>query len=60
MPFEGIKVTALVGSPRRQNTLHLVQVIEDELKRLGSVEVEYVFLGERNIEFCRGCMQCMA
>lgn len=49
-----------MGSPRRQNTLHLVEIVEDELKRLGPVSVEYVFLSERNIEFCRGCMQCMA
>jgi multimeric flavodoxin WrbA len=60
MPEQTLKVTALIGSPRRKNTLHLVEIIEDELKRLGDVKVEYVLLGERNIEFCRGCMTCLA
>jgi multimeric flavodoxin WrbA len=60
MPRNPLAITALIGSPRRQNTLHLVEIVEDELKKLGNVQVDYVFLGERNIEFCRGCMQCMA
>lgn len=60
MPDNGMVITALIGSPRRRNTLRLVQVVEDELKRLGNVKVEYVFLAERRIEPCRGCMLCLS
>jgi len=60
MPKEALTIAALIGSPRHQNTLHVVEVIEDELKKLGPVKMEYIFLAERNIEPCRGCMACMA
>jgi len=53
-------IVALMGSPRRKNTLRLVEIIVDEMNKLGPVNVEYVFLAERHIEPCRGCMQCLA
>lgn len=60
MPDNTKTITAIIGSPRRKNTLYLVEIVEAELKRLGPVNVEYVFLAERNIEFCGGCMVCLA
>jgi multimeric flavodoxin WrbA len=42
------------------NTLKLVGIVEEELRRLGPVEVEHVQLSEKRIEPCRGCILCMA
>ncbi len=60
MPEHALSIVALIGSPRRRNTLHLVEVVEDELAKLCDVKVEYVFLAERRIEPCRGCMLCLS
>lgn len=59
MPDRELVVTAIIGSPRRRNTHHMVEVVEAELKRLGGVRVEYLHLAELRVEPCRGCVLCM-
>lgn len=52
------RVTAFVGSARKQHTLHSVQRFLDDLHALGEVETEVVRLGDCRIETCRGCKRC--
>ena len=53
-----MKIIAVIGSPRKGNTYHIVSLIEQEMQKLGSVEFEYVFLRESSLEHCRGCLVC--
>lgn len=52
------KVTAFIGSAQKRATYRAVLEFEKNLKRLGDVDFEVVFLSERNLQFCRGCVQC--
>lgn len=52
------RVTAFIGSARRKATYQAVQEFERNLKELGSIDFEYVFLCEYNLDFCRGCKLC--
>jgi hypothetical protein len=52
------KVLAIIGSQRRKNTLEAVREFERNLKQLGDVEFEYVFLSDCRLEFCQGCKLC--
>ncbi len=52
------KVTAFVGSARRQHTLACVERFLDGLRARGDVECEVVRLADRRIETCRGCKRC--
>ena len=54
-------VLAIIGSPRKHgNTYHVVQEVEQRLKVLGDVQVEYLYLADAHLEFCRGCFQCLS
>jgi NAD(P)H-dependent FMN reductase len=56
-----MKILAIIGSPRRKgNTYRAVQEIEAQLKTLGEVEVEYLWLADANIQPCRGCFACLS
>lgn len=53
------KVTAIIGSARKGGaTYQAVEEFEHNLKRLGELEFEYVFLSDYQLEFCRGCKVC--
>jgi multimeric flavodoxin WrbA len=52
------RVTAFVGSARRQHTLACAQQFLDELRAMGDVETEVVRLSDCRIETCRGCKRC--
>jgi multimeric flavodoxin WrbA len=52
------KVTAFIGTQSRKATYLAVQEFERDLKQLGDIDFEYVFLHEHRLEFCRGCKQC--
>lgn len=52
------KVTAFIGSARKKATFRAVKEFEQNLKRRGEVEFEYVFLEDYNLGFCRGCKLC--
>jgi multimeric flavodoxin WrbA len=56
-----MKILAIIGSPRRKgNTFHAVQEVEAQLKALGDVEVEYLWLADAHIQPCRGCFACLS
>jgi NAD(P)H-dependent FMN reductase len=52
------KVTAFIGSARKKGTYLAVQEFENNLKKHGDIDFEYVFLNDYNLEFCRGCKLC--
>jgi multimeric flavodoxin WrbA len=55
------KVTAFIGTPRKQATYQAVQEFEKNLKSLAKVEIdfEYVFLSDYILKNCIGCKQCI-
>jgi multimeric flavodoxin WrbA len=54
-----MKIIAILGSPKKNgNTSILAREALRGAKESGA-EVEEIFLGDYNIEFCRGCMMCM-
>lgn len=52
------KITALIGSAQKKATYEAVREFERNLKSLTEIELEYVFLADYQIEFCRGCKLC--
>jgi len=52
------KVTAFVGTARKQHTYYAVQHFLEELQSLGDVEYEIVALSAYRVEMCRGCKSC--
>ena len=53
-----MKVTAFVGSARRQHTFRAVERFLANLRAHGDVETETVFLSDHRLEICRGCTLC--
>ena len=54
-----MKVTAIVGSPRKGgNTETLVNSVIEGCKSMGDVDIVKIFLLDKKIEFCKGCMSC--
>lgn len=52
------KVTALIGSARKQATYEAVREFERNLNSYTEVDFEYVILKDYHLEFCSGCKVC--
>ncbi len=52
------RVTAFVGSARKKFTYDAVRQFLDNLRSLGDIESEIVFLSDHRIGTCRGCKVC--
>jgi multimeric flavodoxin WrbA len=52
------KVTAFIGTESKKATLQAVQEFENNLKKFGEIDFEYVFLSDYHLDFCRGCKLC--
>jgi multimeric flavodoxin WrbA len=54
-----MEVMAIIGSPRRGGNTELLvdRVIEGCMSR-GHTEIEKVFIADRNIQYCSGCLTC--
>lgn len=52
------KITAFIGSARKQATYEAVREFEKDLKSYTEIEFEYVFLKDYHLEYCRGCKLC--
>ncbi|UCE15522.1 MAG: flavodoxin family protein [Candidatus Bathyarchaeota archaeon] len=50
-----VKVLAIVGSPRKENTYKLVEAVAEAVAGKKSVETELVHLADFDIEHCSGC-----
>ncbi len=55
-----MKVLAIIGSPRKGHTYHIVQQIEQQLMQTAGMQFEYVFLSQLNLQPCRGCYVCQS
>ena len=53
------KITVFIGSPRKQFTYRVMQEFIADLKALGDVEYEYVFLKDVNLGNCRGAASAL-
>jgi multimeric flavodoxin WrbA len=54
------KVLAIMGSPRKLgNTYKITKLVEEQMKILGDIEFEYIFLKDLDLGICRGCRLCM-
>jgi multimeric flavodoxin WrbA len=54
-----MKVMAIIGSPRKGgNTDLLVEQVIEGCKGKGAVEIEKVFVTDKTIQFCTGCLTC--
>jgi len=53
-----MKIIVLMGSPRKKDSLALVNRIEEKIQAIEKSTFEYVYLRNENIEDCRGCDQC--
>ncbi len=59
-----MKIIALVSSQRKKgNTVRIVQMIEAHMRTIAarqriSLEFETLYLGDMEVQFCRGCRSC--
>lgn len=54
-----MRLLAIIGSPRKGNTLSVVKKLEIEMKKWGDIDFKYLFLKDLNLESCRGCLICI-
>ncbi len=54
-----MKILAIIGSPRKGNTLNVTKEFEKELHKLGKFDFEYLFLDELDMKICIGCHNCL-
>jgi multimeric flavodoxin WrbA len=47
-----------MGSPRKGNTYRAVRRIEENMKAMGEVEFEYLWLKDAGLANCKGCTVC--
>ncbi|HZK52766.1 MAG TPA: flavodoxin family protein [Desulfosporosinus sp.] len=55
-----MKILVIIGSPRKGNTYHTVQKIEQYHRRITDCEYEYLFLKDINFNLCKGCFVCIS
>lgn len=56
-----MKILTIIGSPRKKgNSYQAAKELEEEMKRRGDYDFEYLFLKDTNLEICRGCFNCFA
>jgi multimeric flavodoxin WrbA len=53
-----MKVIAIIGSARKQNTYHAAKRLLDNLQSLGGVEYEIIPLSDYRLFVCKGCKLC--
>ncbi len=53
-----MKLVAVTGSPHNGNSQHLTELVENELRNLGPVDIEYINLREMDLKPCTGCFIC--
>ncbi|HTY90270.1 MAG TPA: flavodoxin family protein [Methanocella sp.] len=56
-----MKVMAIMGSPRGRGAGYkVVRLIEEQMKAIGPVEFEYLFLKDADLKPCIGCFNCVS
>ncbi len=56
-----MKILAIIGSPRKKgNSYQATKEVENQMKQLGEVEFEYLFLQDADLKMCHGCFNCVS
>lgn len=55
-----MKVVAIMGSPHKGKGYEIIKKVESQLKLMGDVDFEYIFLSDVNLEMCKGCFNCIS
>lgn len=54
-----MKVTAIVGSPRKKgDCVKVIDMIEKSFNRKENTQIDYVFLSDMGLGFCKSCLLC--
>jgi len=54
-----MKIVAIMGSPKgKGDGYKIVKEIERQMRSMGEVEFEYVFLKDARVDMCKGCWNC--
>lgn len=54
-----MKVTAFIGSGRKNHTYFATEKFLKNLQLLGAIEYEIVMLSDYNLKICKGCSLCL-
>lgn len=55
------RVLTIIGSPRRKgNSYQAAKKLEEQMKKKGNYEFEYLFLKDAHLESCKGCFNCVS
>lgn len=55
-----MKILVIIGSPKKRgNSYQAAKKLENEMKKKGDYEFEYLFLKDANLEACKGCFNCI-
>jgi len=55
-----MKVLAIIGSPKKKgNTYKVTRKVEENMKKLGNIEFDYIFLKDLDLKSCLGCGICL-
>ncbi len=56
-----MKILTIIGSPRKKgNSYQAARNLEEEMKKKGDYEFEYLFLKDAHLEACKGCFNCIS
>lgn len=54
-----MKITAILGSPRKKgDCFSTIEMIEKSFNRIDETHIDYVFLSETGLGFCKSCLMC--
>ncbi len=54
------RILAVIGSPRKGETLKAVQRFEEELNKIEEIQMEYIMLSNLELKDCTGCHNCIS
>lgn len=54
-----MKITAVMGSPRKGDSYRITAMIEEQMRKSGEIDFEYLFLKDHAIGMCKGCFRCV-
>lgn len=55
-----MRLLAIMGSPRKKGDgFKVIKKLEERMNRSGNVEIDFMFISDLNLDFCRGCMSCI-
>jgi len=54
------EIIVISGSPRKNgDTSKITHLFEERMKHHGNINFNYIYLKNKNLNFCRGCLLCM-